>query len=190
MSLQLRQLCQPKLDGMGLSKYHVRIENKKYHQRCMLIVGECGKTLTTISGIEFSRNNPVKAEIDYAAELLEAFLIKHGVDIKAFVQAINTRPKDPCGEDNIYSFGGYVKNQNDYDAYAVQYQDGPFTLMWSEGTLYIYSTKTVPFLEVVSFETNTDLLKGAKQASKQIDAFTVSQNNINALKETLSKCEI
>lgn len=93
MSLQLRQLCQPKLDGMGLSKYHVRIESRKYHTRNMLIVGECGKALTSISGIEFSRNNPVKAEIEYAVELLEAFLVKHGVDIKAFVQAINNRPK-------------------------------------------------------------------------------------------------
>lgn len=186
MSLQLRQLCQPKLDGMGLSKYHVRIESRKYHTRNMLIVGECGKALTSISGIEFSRNNPVKAEIEYAVELLEAFLVKHGVDIKAFVQAINNRPKDPRGD--IFSFGAKVEKK--YDKKAVTYVDEPFTLIWSNNKTYISSTRTVPIVQVQEFIPDINLVKKAREASQQFDNYFKACNIINKLQEKLSKCEI
>ena len=54
MSLLLRQACQPVLDEYGLGDYHTRISSNKY----LAVVGPCGKSLFTISGIEFVRLQP------------------------------------------------------------------------------------------------------------------------------------
>jgi hypothetical protein len=43
----------------------------------MQLATECGKPVTTIKGVQFSRRSPTMGEVDYAVELLDAFLIKH-----------------------------------------------------------------------------------------------------------------
>ncbi len=83
MSLILRKECQTPLDTYGLAEYHVRINDNKQ----LTIVGPCGKPLFSISGIIFSRVTPTLAEIEYAKELLQEFLIKFKQEILDVIKA-------------------------------------------------------------------------------------------------------
>lgn len=74
MSIALRQATQPLLDSIGLEQFHIEISSgTKYLQ----IVGECGKPLTTITGIRYSKSDPTKKEIDYSLTLLSTYLTKN-----------------------------------------------------------------------------------------------------------------
>jgi hypothetical protein len=81
MSLILRRECQEVLDAADLHNFHVEIINKY-----LAIVGECGKPLVTISGIQFSRGTPSKAEIPYAVELFNAFVTKYKLLFEEFTK--------------------------------------------------------------------------------------------------------
>jgi hypothetical protein len=73
MSLILRKLAQEKLDAAGFPNIYADINNSLYMQ----LSTECGRPIAQINGVSFSRKAPTNAEIDYAVELLEAFLVKH-----------------------------------------------------------------------------------------------------------------
>jgi len=92
MSLMLRKACQSLLNNNRLGDYHVRVqEDKKY----MEIVGPCGQPLFAISGIRFGKTNPSAAEISYAVELLEEFLLEHKTKIEKFFEAKAIYSKNP-----------------------------------------------------------------------------------------------
>lgn len=93
MSLLLRQACQPYIDDMGLFHLYADISNKPY--RNLTLYNECGRAVCTISGISFSRQNPGQKELEYATELFNAFLVKHGalfVKYKQNLQAYKNIP--------------------------------------------------------------------------------------------------
>ena len=188
MSLQLRQACQSSLDGIGLTKYHVSVRNERYdkQRKSMLIVGECGKLLTEITGILFSRLNPTKIEITYAVELLEVFLVKHGADIKDFVKAINSKPIDP--RNDSYTSGAQIEDH--YKKDAIQYKDGPFTLVVYKGKVYVNSVMTTTVKTVQNFIPDPERLKKANKVAKELPIYVKSQQHIEELKEKLNKCEI
>ena len=79
MSLIFRQLAQELLDSNDLPMLHADIHPQRY---TVQISTECGKPLTELNGVQFSRRSPTMAEINYAVELLDAFLIKHGQTIR------------------------------------------------------------------------------------------------------------
>lgn len=84
MSLKVRKACQEILDTIPLLRnFHVEV-NKTY--KCLDLVSECGKSLVIIHGISFSRANPSKDEIEYAAELFNAFLVKHRSKLESCIK--------------------------------------------------------------------------------------------------------
>lgn len=82
MSLILRQKTEQLLKDAGLPEFHVQINNKY-----LTIVGQCGQTIVTARGIQFSKNVPSNAEIDYAVELFATFLEKHVDTLKEYKTA-------------------------------------------------------------------------------------------------------
>ena len=82
MSLILRKKCQDLLDSNGMSKFHVGINSVKQ----MEIQTECGKSVCTIKGVSFSRAIPNMGEIDYAVELMDAFIGTHRKVLKAYLK--------------------------------------------------------------------------------------------------------
>lgn len=81
MSLILRQSCQPILDDNGFDNFHVEISNDLE----MYIAGECGQPFCPVKGVKFSRRSPSTREVSYAAELLDAFMAKHAVAMRDFI---------------------------------------------------------------------------------------------------------
>ena len=90
MSLILRKKSQELLDAVDLDNYHIQIDEGS---KCLQIVGECGQSLCTISGIRMSRMAPNETEITLALELLDAFLAKHASAFKGFQAAKNRENK-------------------------------------------------------------------------------------------------
>lgn len=82
MSLILRQKTEQLLKDAGLPEFHVQINNKY-----LTIVGQCGQTIVTARGIQFSKNVPSNAEIDYAVELFTAFLERHVDTLREYKEA-------------------------------------------------------------------------------------------------------
>lgn len=72
MSLLLRKECQETLDDVGLFELHVSVKNKT-----LTILGECGKPIVSISGIQFASTSPKKLERDYAVLLFNEFINKN-----------------------------------------------------------------------------------------------------------------
>lgn len=69
MSLLLRQKTEEILEDAGLSEFHTSIVNKY-----MTISGQCGQTIVTIRGIQFSRANPSIKEISYSLKLFQKYI--------------------------------------------------------------------------------------------------------------------
>lgn len=83
--LLLRKACQPILNEVGLSELHVTAGTNG--QRCLVLVGGCGKPLVYISGINFSKSVINVTEREYATELFAQFMKKHSKEIKAYVSS-------------------------------------------------------------------------------------------------------
>lgn len=81
MSLILRQSCQSILDANGFWNFHVEINNDLE----MYIAGECGQPFCPVKGVKFSRRSPSTREVQYAAELLDAFMAKHAAAMRDFI---------------------------------------------------------------------------------------------------------
>lgn len=95
MSLMLRKACQEILDTNVLQNYHVDIN---VDTKQLDIVGECGRILVSIAGIKFVKLQPSRAEIEYAVELLNAFLVAHSSRIYTYLEALGKFNKKPVME--------------------------------------------------------------------------------------------
>jgi hypothetical protein len=103
MSLVLRQKCQQLLDDNNLSMLHADINAHNYY---MELATECGKPVTTIKGVQFSRRSPTMGEIDYAVKLLDAFLVKHrDIIYKAVNKMFRLRELEAEPPIPVYSYG-------------------------------------------------------------------------------------
>lgn len=84
MSLMLRKSCQEALNKSSLSMFHADISSDKK----LTIVSDCGNPLFTINGISFSKVNPSIAEIEFATELLNGYLLKHKSRINDYLNLL------------------------------------------------------------------------------------------------------
>ena len=99
--LELRQMSEEVLDNFGLGELHVGVNP---NLRTLALMGECGKELVNINGIKLDRLT--KNSREYALELLERFLNKHGKVISDYINDKKTlveveRPDDEIRVDNI-----------------------------------------------------------------------------------------
>jgi len=103
------------MDNAGLGNFHIRIDKSS---NTMTIVGECGQSFVSISGIKFARLAPSAAEIPLAVELLGVFLIKHKPDFDKYIAELAAYNKIPK-----------IKAHTDrFDIFSTGYGD---TLYWS-----------------------------------------------------------
>ena len=82
MSILIRKKCQESLDNLGLNTLHADVHNK-----FLTIVGPCGQTVVSISGIKFATKNPNRDEVTYAAKLFKTFVENNKEDILNYAKA-------------------------------------------------------------------------------------------------------
>lgn len=198
MSLQLRKMCQPILDNAGLSNYHVRIND---HHYTLSITEECGKSLFDINGIQFTRKAPTKTEMEYGAELLNAFLIKHAIKINEYNKIKSTMPVNPekghawasawdVSEDNK-KFTIYRLNDLDFE---LNYLDGIMlcTITTKDKKVLIRTrdNKFYSIKEIHAYKVNTDLEKEYRKVLKQYALFNKANKKLKVLTQSFETCEI
>ena len=188
MSLILRKTCQPMLDDNGLGNFHVDISREK----TLAIVGECGQPFVYVTGVSFHKFQPTRVEIDYAAELLDAFLVKHLSKMKRYLKkkaefALMESPKSETKEYNIV-IGGYG-----YKGPRITYTDSCFrvgiNLKRELESIEVVSRK-VMLSEVESY--SFDEKKADKMVNKLSEyiEYRNTKNTLEELKSDLSKCDI
>ena len=82
MSLQLRQAGQEMLDSYDMHKYHV---NMSQDTKALQIQDEEGDLLIKLKNVKFSKFAPTKKEIAFALGLLDQFIVKNFLTIKAYL---------------------------------------------------------------------------------------------------------
>jgi hypothetical protein len=85
MALMLRQECEEILKREGLGEYHVDIANG--HQKVLTLFNPCGEVFVGVPGITFGSMKPTKAEVTYAHELLDRWLVANRKKIVRFLAA-------------------------------------------------------------------------------------------------------
>jgi len=195
MSLLLRQACQKSLDDFGLNNYHVRINE---HSKTLTVVGECGAELINVHGIRFSRNTPTKDETEYAATLLDAFMGKHGVDVKDFITRntlLKNTPKPVAkdGENYDSSYEGY--DEDNMNLYSYEYTSimGPFsvTVYTQDSNIAMRTTNgPKPEKEALAYRVTHAMLKVARKKLQVYADYKVLEEEVDFVKSKLSKCDI
>ena len=84
MALMLRKAAQPVLMAADLDLYHADLDRDTKEFK---LYTPCGKTFAVISGVLFGNLQPTKAEIDYACELLEFWLLRNKLIIDKYIAA-------------------------------------------------------------------------------------------------------
>lgn len=187
MSLLLRKGCQDSLDAAGLGVYHVEITNNNY----LGLVGECGQPLVTIHGIKFNRSTPSVAEIEYAVELFEAFLVKHKTNIMKYLKATQAfKLKDEITLPDSLSETSY-RNEFSYKQgdFKVEFQ---FTKSKGIENIEIKSKSKVPITitEATKMKINKKLLEANIKAIKDRLVYRELEQKVADMYSELSKCEI
>jgi hypothetical protein len=100
MALMLRKACQPILNDADLDPYHADIDRQT---KCMQLFTPCGKTFATVHGVNFSRLDVTKDDIEFACELLEIWLIRNKDKIEVYLDAfeILQRMEEPNHETTV-----------------------------------------------------------------------------------------
>ncbi len=200
MSLILRQKCQEKLDDFGLGHLHITINNSNR----LAIVSECGKPFMVLAGVQFSRQIPTIAEMDYAVELLDVFLGLHGDTIldyirseKAFTGKKKPRSKkfDMGFNDNLHT-GGYNKAPNKDPESSASFQDKFFKISLStektkERLSILSSIDTISQLEKIQkYSPNMKDIKECREFMNKYHKYNIEKLKVSELKSQLSVCNV
>lgn len=84
MALLLRKACVPVLTAADLDPYHADLDRNTKEFK---LYTPCGKTFAIVSGVQFGSIRPTKDEIEYAAELLEFWLLRNKAIIDKYIAA-------------------------------------------------------------------------------------------------------
>jgi len=159
----LRKRCQESLNKIGLTSFHVEINNSKE----LCIKDKCSKQLMAISGIKFTRKDPTKAEIEYALELFNEFLTCHEGQIEDYLSLfldVNSMQELEIRGDGYYIFKLYGKN-----AWGCTYSDYPYTIN--------ISTTGV---KEISFMSNKHILADIEEYSFNKELYQQRVNYLNS----------
>jgi len=200
MSLFLRIACQERLDAVGLANYHVQIDESS---KMLQIVGECGQTLTNITGIRMSRMAPPMREIDLAVDLFDSFLAKHAATFKEFIAA-KTKADQVKIPDTFKALQQAELSQDYYKNWSLKFVPKAYILNSKVSQKSSVSDKGVlalspPDVNVLTHpEKAAQLLQGLsaqefKEIQSWVDAvqvYTKALERKEALLKTLNSCEI
>lgn len=186
MSLILRKKCEPVLEASMLADYHTRIDTNNN----ITIVGPCGRSLFSISGIKFSRNVPNAAEIDYAVELLEQFCEVHKLDI---LNVIKTKEKLFKAIVPITPGEFTVNLHNKYIVYHygnnIQLHFYPATSIIEFGTSGCSEYQNITLEEIKLF-TKVSLYKRMREVYNEVKAYDLIESTYSDAVSKLQTCEI
>lgn len=187
MSLPLRKAVQPILDTAKLESYHAAISDEKYFQ----IVGECGKPLFTITGIEFTRKEPTIADIEFSIELFEEFLLKHKVKLDNFMAkgAKFNAMKAPKMPNNYKLIMSYTQNlEVDYTDQDLLHE----VYLFDAGKRVEVSiqNKKLSIAKMRKFAINQDKLDIAVSTLKKQNTYNIAKQEVEDARNALSSCEI
>jgi hypothetical protein len=183
--LLLRQSCQPLLDSAGLSDLHVSIENK-----CLTIVGSCGKPIVTIGGIKFSRTTVSAEEREFATSLFDKFLIKYNSDIVAFITAkkaflATKKPELPVGAktSNFSTSMRFVQWPD------IAVSDGKGTInCYEDGRIYFGTA--FPYLKMVDNLHLKAIVRASIDYCKKMTDYSKLESDLAKLQSELANCSI
>ena len=187
MSLPLRKVVQPILDANKLESYHAAISDQKFFR----IVGECGKPLFTVTGIEFTRREPTVADIEFATELFQEFLLKHKVKLDTFMAAgaaFNklTQPKNKNG---IYTLGKDYQNRC-----SCTYQDTSIRVqvnnIENKISVLISTDKHIVPVKLLGYSANKPALDKAVILVNEYYDYYAAASALETARFALSSCEI
>lgn len=173
MSILLRKQCQELLDEAGLPELHVGIHNK-----CLALDGECGQTIVSISGIQFSANTPKVKELGYAVELFTVFLQKHKAKLVTYIakRKANKDAEKPGKPSWAYS--------TNYNISYVEKGNLGFT---PEGKIYV-SNNGLTLEEVNSL--HAEYIDRVTEHFNALNHYAKTQEELNVLKAEIVTCNI
>jgi hypothetical protein len=189
--LLLRKECQPILDAAGLGNLHIEVQDK-----CLVLVGECGKPLINVRGITFSKPAINNSERIYAVELFTQFLSKYVTDIITYIAAKKAYAltPQPVPEE------GFVANQNTtgYGDTLQTFHIVSFKLTLADniinvtvGNSGITFNNAIPVTEIETLaDTLRDSVSTAKEFIADIIIYTEEGKRINNLRAKLAACDI
>jgi hypothetical protein len=191
----LRKASQEILNRFDLDDYHAAIDNNKH----MAVVGPCGKPLFHIYGITFNRASPTGAEIEYAVELLNEFLVKHRQTIKDYFKAIDKFMNMPIAGKEFPEFDFYAdvptqykKNQGEQNSYRVhltnEYGDSISLQLPKDKWKYNSSGYGKPAL--VELVNTRGLMPKMTKALTMFLKRHEAEEHMNSLLQKLQTCEI
>jgi len=193
MSLMLRKTCEECLYKAGLESFHVQINtDNKYLE----IVTECGKPFVSVSGITFARLTPTIAEIDYAEELLTAFIIKHKIAIDRVILKSKKINNQIDLVDVYPKFSFEVNGHYSKVPRSVSYKDDIFFVrVHRDNKIKISicnedktSDKLMSDIELFTFNKNLHL-QAIELLAKWVKQYKEEQE-LDVLKNELATCEI
>jgi len=187
MSLILRKQCQDVLDTFKLQEYHTAISES---QNCLKIVTECGKPLVNIIGIKFNRQQPTIAEIEFAVELLTAFLGTHAPTINSYITKLRAFNKRPRLERKTKDF----EIDSPYRAESTQctFKDAPFkfTINNKNNKITVNTWGEPSPYALTKFKYSPSKEKAARKYLKDLLAYEKDASALEAIKSELSKCDV
>lgn len=191
MSLMLRKYCQPTLFRAGLGDYHVNMDAAKN----MVVSGECGKPLLTITGITFPKPAPTKVEIEYAEELLVTFLQAHKGELDRYIKLHNKFISIPIPAEEVGTMKIKISNAGYPVVYKYRafYDDGPIVFTMSEDKLnpspHALKDSTA-IVELEQYTLDTSMYTRYAKHFKKYLAWKKIEKELEELREDLSSCDI
>lgn len=189
MSLILRKNCQEHLNSIGLTSFHVGInDNKK-----LVIYTTCGKPFITVWGISFNRVSPTKDEIEYASELFNNFLIRHQQEIEDYINAYDNFYGLPIVKQitDLFSIRNYT-----YDRH-IRFTSGNFNIKATvpkdgneAAEFYIDSLIEHDKNSICASAINTTDCNAALTYLAKYTAYIIEKDKLEALQTRLATCDV
>ena len=187
MSLMLRKQCQEHLNAIGLTSFHVSINDNKN----LTIVTKCGKPFVTVYGISFNRSSPTNAEIEYASELFEQFLTQHKKALDNYINEYDSFHSLPVIEQRVDEF--YVNEYGLSVPWDVKYMDGPMEIrvIKSGKIIRFHKNKdSVDLIDATNYRFNTLLHTAAVLHLVNYITYRGKKDKLNDTENALSVCDI
>lgn len=191
--LLLRKECQPPLNAVGLNNLHIEVQDK-----CLVLVGECGKPLVNVKGISFSKPTINSVEREYAVELFEQFLTKYETDITVYISAkkafsLITIPTLGTGFSTSLNSTGYAAALKTYytASFKVGFPGQESNIEVTVNENGVSFSNAIPFTEIETLaETLRVNVSAANTFLTDMKAYTEESKRIAIMREALSACDI
>lgn len=182
--LLLRKECQVILNKAGLNDLHINVRNRYVH-----LVGKCGQDLMCLNGINFSKTSISVVEREYAVELIQEFVDKHGVKIAEYIKAKKQAGEKPLLDVTTIhpklTLSGSTVYYMATSKISLCYFTDKGKISMSSRIDSIHVDKVIEGLQEAK-----QIQKEIVKAYKEVDAWNYKQTALRLQKAELIKCDI